>query len=416
MKISADKVSVALEQAYGPLNGVKVVDLTSVGMGPYATQILGDMGAEILKIEAPEGDVFRYAEPASSNGMGAIYMSLNRNKTSITLDLKDPADLSELKSLIADADVFVSNVRPRALRKLGLDYTSLSSGNVRLIYCSAVGFGQDGPYAEKPAFDDIIQAMSGIAALQGRNTGAPAYVNTIIADKVAGLTLAYSIPMALYEREKSGRGQSIEVPMFETLVSFALIEHLGGQAFKPPLGPMGYGRVLSPHRRPYKTQDGFISLLPYTDAQWDRFFAIAGRPELAEDGRFKSAKSRSRNFDALYGMLADIVAERATDYWLRVLEPADIPVAAVMSLEDLMQDPHLVKTNFFVEKEHPTEGTVRMLNIPVRFSRTPGEIRSLPSRQGKSARLDSKSKALKGGAAHERVDAPAGGGKLVEER
>jgi crotonobetainyl-CoA:carnitine CoA-transferase CaiB-like acyl-CoA transferase len=382
MTHETEKLARLSERPFGPLQGIKVVDLTSVGMGPYATQILGDMGAEVLKIEAPEGDVFRHAAPASSNGMGAIYMSLNRNKRSVTLDLKHPSDLAALKLLIEGADVFVSNVRPRALRKLGLDYESLSADNPRLIYCAAVGFGQQGPYAERPAFDDIIQAMSGIASLQGHNSGVPAYVNTIMADKVAGLTLAYSIPMALYEREKSGRGQAIEVPMFETLVSFALIEHLGGEAFEPPLGPMGYGRVLSPHRRPYQTQDGYISLLPYTDGQWSRFFALAGRPELAADERFSSAKSRSTNFDALYGTLAEIVLERTTQAWLNLLELADIPVAAVLSLDELLDDPHLAQTDFFIEREHPTEGTVRMMNIPVRFSRTPGEIRSLPPRQG----------------------------------
>ncbi|WP_429258149.1 CaiB/BaiF CoA transferase family protein [Paraburkholderia sp. GAS334] len=377
------------EGPFGPLAGVRVVDLTSVGMGPYATQILGDMGAEILKIEAPEGDVFRYPEPASSPGMGAIYIALNRNKKSITLDLKVQNDLATLKRLIADADVFVSNVRPRALRKLGLDYEALSRDNTRLIYCAAVGFGQNGPYAEKPAFDDIIQAMSGIASLQGRNVDAPSYVNTIIADKVAGLTLAYSIPMALYEREKSGRGQAIEVPMFETLVSFALIEHLGGKTFEPSLGPTGYGRVLSPHRRPYQTKDGFVSLLPYTDAQWSRFFVLAGRGDMATDVRFTSAKARSMNFDSLYGALADIVKERTTGEWIDLLEPADIPVAPVLSIDDLLQDKHLKETEFFVEREHPTEGTVRITNIPVRFSRTPGQIRSLPPRQGSDqAELD----------------------------
>lgn len=369
------------EQSFGPLAGVRVVDLTSVGMGPYGTQILGDMGAEIIKIEAPEGDVFRHAAPARSEGMGAIFMSLNRNKKSITLDLKNADDLGKLRQLIAGADVFVSNVRPRALCRLGLDYASLAADNPRLIYCAAVGFGQNGPYKEKPAFDDIIQAMSGIASLQGANASEPAYVNTIIADKVAGLTLAYSIPMALYEREKSGRGQAIEVPMFETLVSFALIEHMGGQAFEPSLGGMGYGRVLSPHRKPYRTKDGFVGMLPYTDAQWLRFFTLAERPDLAADPRFTSARSRSTHFDELYEILAAIVLARTTAQWIALLEPADIPVAAVLSPEDLLDDEHLKQTGFFVEREHPDEGTVRLMNIPVRFSRTPGCIATLPPRQ-----------------------------------
>lgn len=370
------------ETPFGPLAGVKVVDLTSVGMGPYATQIFGDMGAEVIKVEAPEGDVFRHSVPASSPGMGAVFLNLNRNKRTLTLDLKDPDDLAALKRLIETADVFISNVRPRALRKLGLDYDSLSSSNDRLIYCAAVGFGQSGPYAQKPAFDDIIQAMSGIAALQGANSGTPAYVNTIVADKVAGLTLAYAIPMALYERERSGRGQAIEVPMFETLVSFTLIEHMAGRTFDPHLGPMGYVRVLSPHRRPYRTADGFVGLLPYTDSQWKRFFALSGRVDLAEDPRFQSAETRGGHYDELYEELARIVLTRTTEEWLELLEAADIPVARVMSPDDLLDDVHLKETGFFVEREHPTEGTLRLMSSPVKFSRTPAQIATLPEPQG----------------------------------
>ncbi|MFM0157096.1 MULTISPECIES: CaiB/BaiF CoA transferase family protein [Paraburkholderia] len=381
MRISFKALEYESPEPYGPLAGVKVVDLTSVGMGPYATQILGDMGADVIKIESPEGDVFRHAEPFHSEGMGAIFMNLNRNKDSLTLDLKNTDDLVHLNALIAQADVFVSNVRPRALIKLGLDYETLAKSNERLIYCAAVGFGQDGPYAERPAFDDIIQAMSGMADLQGRNTGAPSYVSTIMADKVAGLTLAYAIPMALYEREKSGRGQAVEVPMFETLVSFCMIEHMGGEVFDPPLGSMGYGRVLSPHRKPYRSKDGFVSVVPYTDAQWQRFFTLSGHPELAADTRFVNARTRSTNFDALYRFLSEIVQLRTTDEWIELLGPADIPVAAVISPEELLEDEHLKQTGFFVKREHPTEGMVRLMNIPTRFSRTPGRIAKLPQRQ-----------------------------------
>ncbi|MGA3683018.1 CaiB/BaiF CoA transferase family protein [Pseudomonas graminis] len=369
------------ESAYGPLAGIRVIDLTSVGMGPYATQILGDMGAEIIKIEAPAGDVFRHAEPARNPGMGTIFLNLNRNKKSITLNLKQPEDMKTLRDLIETADVFVSNIRPAALRKLGLGYEALSSINARLIYCMAVGFGQDGPYAPYPAFDDIIQAMSGIASLQGANRDAPAYVNTIMADKVAGLTLAYAIPMALYEREKSGKGQSLEIPMFETLVSFALIEHMGGKSFEPSLGGMGYGRVLSPHRKPYRTKDGFVSLLPYTDAQWMRFFTVSGHSELVDDPRFNSPRARSQNIDTLYSLLEGIVGTRTTDEWLTLLKPQDIPIASTLELEDLLTDRHLTETGFFVEAHHETEGDIRMMGIPVKFSRTPGKIARLPPRQ-----------------------------------
>lgn len=368
-------------QASGPLAGVRVIDMTSVGMGPYATQILGDMGADIIKVEAPEGDVFRASAPAASEGMGAAYLNLNRNKYSITLNTKNPDDLRRLVDLIDGADVFISNVRPRALARVGLDAATLCARNPRLIYCSAVGFGQDGPYASHPAFDDIIQAMSGLADLQGRNLGAPAYINTIMADKVSGLTLAYAIPMALYEREKSGRGQAIEVPMFETLVSFTLIEHMGGQSFDPPLGDMGYRRVLSPERRPYRTLDGYLALLPYTDLQWQRFFTLAGRAELAADPRYITAQARAGNFDTLYQHLAEIVALRSTAQWLALLADADIPHSRVNTPEALFDDPHLQATGFFKTMQHPTEGAVTATAIPVRFSRTPGAIRRLAPRQ-----------------------------------
>ncbi len=365
----------------GPLQGVRVVDMTSVAMGPYATQILGDMGAEVIKVEAPEGDVFRSSAPAAHAGMGPAYLNLNRNKFSVTLDAKAPADRERLLALIAGADVFVSNVRAAALARLGLDAATLCARHPRLIHCSAVGFGQDGPYAAQPAFDDIIQAMSGLADLQGRNSGAPAYVNTILADKVAGLTLAYAIPMALYERERSGQGQAIEVPMFETMVSFTLAEHLSGHSFVPPRGPMGYSRVLSPQRRPYRTSDGYLALLPYTDAQWRRFFALAQRPELAEDARYVDAAARARNFDALYQDLADIVAGRDTETWLALLAAADIPHSRVNTPQALFDDPHLRATGFFRQVEHPTEGSLVTTAIPVRFSRTPGGIRRLAPRQ-----------------------------------
>ncbi|WPL81874.1 CoA transferase [Bordetella hinzii] len=365
----------------GPLQGVRVVDMTSVAMGPYATQILGDMGAEVIKVEAPQGDVFRSSAPAAHAGMGPAYLNLNRNKFSVTLDAKAPADRERLLALIAGADVFVSNVRAAALARLGLDAATLCARHPRLVHCSAVGFGQDGPYAAQPAFDDIIQAMSGLADLQGRNSGAPAYVNTILADKVAGLTLAYAIPMALYERERSGQGQAIEVPMFETMVSFTLAEHLSGHSFVPPRGPMGYSRVLSPQRRPYRTRDGYLALLPYTDAQWRRFFALAQRPELAEDARYVDAAARARNVDALYQDLADIVAGLDTEAWLALLAGADIPHSRVNTPQALFDDPHLRATGFFRQVEHPTEGRLVTTAIPVRFSRTPGGIRRLAPRQ-----------------------------------
>ncbi len=365
----------------GPLAGVKVVDLTTVAMGPYATQILGDMGADVIKVESPEGDVFRYAAPQRHKGMGAAFLNLNRNKRSIAMDLKLPEERARLVELVKDADVFVYNVRPQSMRKLGLDYETLAKVNPRIIYCGAYGFSEKGPYAGQPAFDDIIQAMSGIAALQGHNGGAgPEYVNTIIADKAAGLTAAYAIAMALYERERSGQGQAIEVPMYETIVSFTLLEHMAGETFVPAVGGMGYERVLSPNRKPYRTQDGYIGLLPYTTAQWQRFFAAAGESALAADPRVSDASRRSQNIDMLYAELARIVATKTTAQWEALLKDADIPMTPVRTPDDLLKDPHLAAVDFFHEVDHPSEGHMRTLGIPVAFSRTPGSVRSLPPR------------------------------------
>lgn len=359
----------------GPLQGIRVIDLTTVAMGPWATQILGDMGADVIKVESPGGDHFRVVPPCRNPGMGAAFLNLNRNKRSVVLDLKDPEDLAVLMRLIADADVFVSNVRPQSMRKLGLDYETLSASHPRLICCGAYGFAEDGPYAGRPAYDDIIQAMSGSAVLQARtHGGVPSYVNTIVADKTAGLAATYAIAMALFERERSGRGQAVEVPMFETMVAFNLVEHLAGATFSPAGSPMGYERVLSPHRKPYPTRNGYIGLLPYTSRHWSTFFRLAGVPELADDPRFIDAESRARNIDALYGLLAELVSGRTTEEWIACLSDADLPFTPIRSLEDLLEDPHLRATGFLPTVSHPSEGELRTIGIPVRFSRTPGAI------------------------------------------
>jgi crotonobetainyl-CoA:carnitine CoA-transferase CaiB-like acyl-CoA transferase len=366
----------------GPLTGVRVIDLTSVVMGPYATQILGDMGADVIKVESPEGDIFRHVAPFRNRGMSAAFLNLNRNKRSIALDLKREDERQALLDLLTGADALVTTVRPQAMRKLGLDYESLRERNPRLIYCGAYGFSESGPYAGRPALDDVIQAMCGLASLQGerREEGGPQYVNTILADKTCGCVVAYAVAMALYERERSGRGQAIEVPMFETMVSFTLIEHLAGETFCPAQGGMGYDRVLAEHRKPYRTKDGYIGLLPYTAEQWARFFEAAGRPEMADDPRVTDPAMRSRRVAELYSLLAEIVAERTTAEWVELLRAADLPMAPVLSPEDLLDDEHLRAVGFFRREKHPSEGEVRTVGIPVRFSRTPGDVRRLAPR------------------------------------
>lgn len=364
----------------GPLSGVRLIDLTTIGMGPYATQMLGDMGADVIKVEAPEGDPFRDIEPSRNAKMGAPFLNLNRNKRSIVLDLKQADDHAKLLDLLADADVFVSNVRPNALARRGLDYAALAERFPRLIHCSLTGFSEDGPFAGRPAFDDIIQAMSGLAALQGHNSSGPEYVNAIIADKVAGLAAAMAISMALFERTRSGKGQAIEVPMFEFMVSFNQIEHLAGAIFRPASDGAGYARVLSPNRRPYRTLDGYISLLPYSSAQWIRFFELAGRPELAEAADLVDPNLRSRMIDGWYEVLAAVVAERTTEAWLDLLADADIPMAPIRSLDELMNDPDLVASGLFLHQRHETEGDLLGAGLPLRFSRTAGSIRRLAPR------------------------------------
>ena len=367
----------------GPLAGIHVVDLTSVGMGPYATQTLGDMGAEVIKVETAAGDIFRYTTPSVHAGMSAAFVQLNRNKRSIVLDLKTADDLDVLKKLIDRADVLVYSIRPQAMRRLGLDYETLKQTNARLIYCGAYGFSEKGPYAGRPAFDDIIQAMSGLADVQGRGAAqAPSYVNAIVADKVSGLTTVNAIAMALYEREQSKQGQAIEVPMFETMVAFNLVEHMAGASFTESTAPMGYARILSKLRKPYRTADGYIGLLPYTTEQWRRFFELSGCAAYAREPRFMEPSQRAVNIEEMYEILEKIVAQQSTEYWVNTLQAADVPVTAVQSLEDLLKDPHLQEIGFFQTAVHPTEGAIKMPGMAVQFSRTPGSIRRLAPQLG----------------------------------
>ena len=369
-------------EAAGPLAGMRVVDLTTILLGPVATQMLGDLGADVIKVESPGGDAVRGAGPPPvEDRMGAIFLTNNRNKRGIVLDLKDPRGLEAMMQLLESADAFVHNMRPQAIDKLELDYPAVSACNASIVYCGAYGFRRSGPYGHKPAYDDMIQAVSGLAALQAVD-GEPRYVNSVVADKVTGLHVAVAVLAALVHRARTGQGQCIEVPMFETLVAFNMFEHLYGKTYEPPRGSMGYPRALSPDRRPYRTRDGWIGALPYTDRQWAALFEIANRPDLAADPRFKTLPDRLAHIDEVYAMLSELLAERTTAEWLDALDAANIPSMPVNRPDELVDDPHLAATGFWRTVEHPHLGTLRFPGIPAQFSQTPGAIRRTPPKLG----------------------------------
>ncbi|MBP2075859.1 CaiB/BaiF CoA transferase family protein [Oceanobacillus polygoni] len=358
----------------GPLDGVRILDLTSVVMGPYCTSLLADMGADVIKIENLTGDSTRYLGPSKHQGMGSLFLHLNRNKRSVTLNLKKEEEKAALLELVKEADVFVHTMRPKAIEKLGLSYEHLNSLNSRLIYCGMYGFSKKGLYKDKPAYDDIIQAASGIAAAQGKITGDPQYLATVLADKTAGLFGLSAILSALYHREQNGYGQEIEVPMFETIVSYTMLEHMYGKTYSPALGPAYYSRVTSPNRKPYKTKDGFISVLIYNDKHWKTFFEVADRKELINDKRFSDMTSRTEHIDFVYGTVEETLLTKTTEEWLSLLNAADIPCTKVNTPDDLFEDPHLNSINFFESVQHPTEGEIWNMKFPVTFSKNPLEV------------------------------------------
>lgn len=362
----------------GPLRGIRVLDLTSVLMGPYTTQILADLGADVIKVESPGGDTTRALPPGPDPMRGAMFMNVNRGKRSLVLDLKRPHARQALLRLAAGCDVFIHSMRAKAIAKLGIAYADMQAANNRIVYANLYGFGRAGPYADYPAYDDIVQAASGLVALQAKLSGGePAYVATVVADKVAGLTAAYAVIAALFERERSSEGQEIEVPMFETLASFAMTEHLCGGLFDPPLGPSGYVRALAPERRPYRTSDGYIAVMIYTDRHWQSFFAALGNPEWSNDPMFASLTARTNNIGTVLGRLADTMRGRSTDAWMELLQRAECPAMPVNTIDDLLDDPHLEAVGFWHRRDTP-DGTLRMPAMPVNFSLTPGE----PGRPG----------------------------------
>ena len=368
----------------GPLDGVRVIDLTTVMLGPFCTQILGEMGADVIKIEPPGGDIGRQTGAAKSAGMSSAFMMKARNKRSVVLDLKKAGARAPLERLVRGADVFVHNIRPKAAARLGIDYETIAGWKPDIVYAAATGFGEAGPYVDKPAYDDLIQGASGLAGLFGDVTGTPRYGPTVLADKTTGLYLTYSIAMALFHRERTGEGQRLHVPMYEAFTSFVMNEHIQGRLYEPPIGPAGYARMLTPHRRPHPTADGHICVLPYNDRHWRLFFEVAGRPELVEDPRFANQPARSRNIDALYAIVGEVMPTRTTAEWLKLLEEADIPVLPMNTVNDIFDCPHMTQVGMFPVVDHPTEGRLRHVKVPVHFSKTPGGYYRHPEALGQS--------------------------------
>ncbi|HSQ02785.1 MAG TPA: CoA transferase, partial [Burkholderiales bacterium] len=368
----------------GPLSDVRIVDLTAVVLGPYATQILADLGAEVIKIEPREGDILRHAAPMKHSGMGHIFLHHNRNKRSIVLDLKKPAGREVVLRLVRNADVFIHNTRPQAMARLKLAYNDVRDVNPQIIYVGAFGYGQKGRYAAKPAYDDLIQGMSALPWLYAKaGGGTPRFVPTAIADRITGLATVNAVTSALYCRERTGIGQAVDVPMFETLTQLMLSDHMAGYTFDPPVMPAEYGRMVAPHRAPYATSDGYICLLIYNDKQWRAFFRLIGREEMFEgDPRFSNQEMRSRNIAEVYAFVARHIATRTSAEWLKALDDADIPVTPLMSLDDLRNDPHLHDSGFYTTVEHPTEGRLRAMRSPDTWSRTEPDIRRHAPRLG----------------------------------
>jgi crotonobetainyl-CoA:carnitine CoA-transferase CaiB-like acyl-CoA transferase len=367
--------------APGPLQGIRIVDLTTVIMGPYATQILADYGAEVIKVEPPEGDIMRGAAPMNGPSMGHLHLQMNRNKRGIVLDVKKDGGRRALLRLCEKADVFVHNVRSAAMQRLRLSYEDVRAANPRIVYASLLGYGSQGPYAGRPAYDDLIQGGCALPALFAKSTsGRPAYVPANFADRIVGVNAVHVILAALLCRERTGQGQEVELPMFETLAQFVLTDHLGGLSFDPPRGPPGYSRLL--HRRPFETKDGYVCALVYNDKQWSAFFKAIGRSELAANPRLATYATRARNYDEAYGVLSEIFKTRTTGEWLELLEANDIPCVRLNQLEDLIADPHLDAVGFFHEMDHPTEGHLRLAGIPSRWSRSRPKIERGPPRLG----------------------------------
>jgi crotonobetainyl-CoA:carnitine CoA-transferase CaiB-like acyl-CoA transferase len=369
-------------QPGGPLAGLTIVESATMVLGPLAAQLLGDMGADVIKIEPPGGDLTRNIGPRKSDDMGAFFLSNNRNKRSITLDLKLPDAQEVMSRLIAQSDVFLHSVRTSAAKRLRITYADLSARNGRLVYCHVNGFADDGPYGGKPAYDDIVQALSGLASLQSVVGGEPRYMPAIFADKITAVHAAYAVSLALLHRERTGMGQAIDIPMFETMVQFNMAEHLWGHAFEPPIGAMGYESISTAARRPFRTRDGYVSFLPYSDRHWRRFFELIDRMDVMEDPRFATFAARQQHVPLVWNEVAQQMTLRTTREWRDLLEQEDLPFAVVNSLEDLTTDPHLTATGFWQFAQDPVDGLLRFPGNPLGLQSSPPRISRLPPRLG----------------------------------
>jgi formyl-CoA transferase len=370
----------------GPLAGIRVLDLTSVVLGPLATQVLGDYGADVIKVEPLEGDLMRANGVSLSAGMSSIFLAINRNKRSIAIDLKSAEGADVLRRMIPTVDVLVHNMRMQAIERLGFGYEAVRALHPGIVWCAATGFGQDGPHRDRPAFDDIVQSACGLVALNRENVGTADYVPTLLADKTTGLVLASAVLAALVHRLRTGEGQQVEVPMLETMTAFVLAEHLGGLTFDPPPSGPGYARLLAGGRRPVPTADGHVSMLPYTGEHWAALLHEVGREEAIERLQVMNRYERNRHVRELYALLAEVSVAHTTAHWVVVCERLDIPVTPIYRLDELPAHPHLQAVGMFETARHPTEGPVRFVRPSVRFSETPAAVRRLAPHLGADTR------------------------------
>jgi crotonobetainyl-CoA:carnitine CoA-transferase CaiB-like acyl-CoA transferase len=382
----------ATENRTGPLAGVKIIDMSSVVLGPFATLIFGDLGADVIKIESGQkgkaGDTMRYAGASPTGDLGPIYTSLNRNKRSVQLDAKTDDGKAAIIEMLKTADVFFHNVRLAGMGRLGLDYESVKAINPGIVYVHCAGFGAGGPYEKRQAYDDLIQGASGFAALNAMRSGAdPEYAPSLVADKTVGLFATYATLAALYHKQKTGEGQFVSVPMLESFTFFNMVENLYGETFVPGNGKLAYSRSINANRKPYKTKDGYIGLVPYSDRQWEQFFEMGGKTGVWEDPRFSTYSARTENITELYAIIGEVALLKTTDEWLELLDEANIPAMRYNRMEDVLTDPHLAAVDFFQIRNHPDAGDYRAMRHPVQFSATPADIALDPPTLGADTEL-----------------------------